>query len=172
MRSLLICGTVLALLALVFLVSGYDSIAGFVQGTRNNYDEVQQQLPPSGPATYLFFLAANALAYAWFLGPWTVFRLAAAGRAGLRATIDRRANTGALLAAAYATMVLGMLASGLFTREVERIWTFSHILVASTLASGMILENTRRQTAMLFALMLCALFLHSLIFRTVLRVAW
>jgi uncharacterized membrane protein len=171
-RSVLICGTVLALLALVYLVTGYDSLAGFVQGTRNNYDTVQQQLPPSGPATYLFFLAANALAYAWFLGPWPVFRLASAGRAALHTVIGRSADAAALLVAAYVVMVLGMLASGLFTREVERIWTFSHILVASSLASGMIQGHTRRQTATLFALMLCALFAHSLIFRATLRIAW
>ncbi|NJM09219.1 hypothetical protein HC891_27975 [Candidatus Gracilibacteria bacterium] len=172
MRSVVICGSVLALLALVYLVTGYDSIAGFAQGTRNNYDAVQQQLPPNGLATYLFFLAANALAYAWFLGPWPVFRLTGAGRDGLAAAVARHADKAQLLGAAYTTMVLGMLASGLFTREVERIWTFSHILVASVLANGMIQGNNRRQTATLFALMLCALFVHGLIFRATLRVSW
>jgi hypothetical protein len=66
----------------------------------------------------------------------------------------------------------GMLLSGLFYREVERIWLFSHILIAAALADGIMQETDRRSQITLSGLIILGLFIHSLIFRAVLRVSW
>jgi hypothetical protein len=69
-------------------------------------------------------------------------------------------------------LLLGMLLSGQFYREIERIWLFSHILIAAVLADGIMEQDSRRKQLALAALILGTLFVHSVIFRATLRVSW
>ena len=171
-QSAIVTGVVLGSFGLLYLVSGYHTFEAFFQGTENNFDEVQQRLPPPGPARYLFFVAANAIAFAWFLGPWLLWRFGGAARRGLRELVGGRAGLAEAVGAGSAIMLLGMLFSGLFTREVERIWMFSHILVASVAVNGIMREIDRRAQPLLIALLLITLFAHAAIFRATLRIYW
>jgi|GEM_PF-800756 len=165
-----LAGVVLLLLGALWLATGYDSLAAFFSGVANNRLDVAARVPPLGLSSYLYFLAVNSIAYAWFLGPWLLYRLGRDGQAGIartRAGVDRPADA---LALGLVALLLGMLFSGLFYREIERVWLFSHILIAAVLADGIMEQYDRRGS--LAALALLALFAHSVIFRAALRVSW
>jgi uncharacterized membrane protein (DUF485 family) len=167
-----IAGTVLLLLGVLWAATGYNSVAAFFMGVANNRLDVGARVSPLGLSSYLFFLAVNAVAFGWYLGPWVIYRLgkgAGSQIARSAAGVDRPADA---LGAGMAGMLLGMLFSGLFYREIERVWLFSHILIAAALADGIMQSDNRRGRVVLAALMLTALFVHSVIFRAALRVSW
>jgi hypothetical protein len=167
-----IAGTVLLLLGGLHLATGYNSVAGFFTGVANNRLDVGARVSPLGLSSYLFFLAVNAVAYGWYLGPWAIYRLghstgAAIGRAA--AGENRPADA---IGVGLAALLLGMLFSGLFYREIERVWLFSHVLIAAALAGGIMERPDRRSRITLATLMLTVLFVHSVVFRAALRVSW
>lgn len=167
-----IAGTTLAILGAIWLATGYDSVAAFFTGVANNRVDVGARISPLGLSSYLLFLAVNAVAFGWYLGPWVIYRLGAGAGpqiARSAAGVDRPADT---LGVGAAALLLGMLFSGLFYREIERVWLFSHILVAAALAGGIMEHDDRRSRVALAAMMLAALFVHSVIFRAALRVSW
>lgn len=167
-----IAGGALLPLAALWAVSGYDSLAAFFSGIANNRLDVTARISPLGLASYLFFLAVNTVAYGWFLGPWLLYRLGRDARrqiARSAAGVNRPADA---LGVGLAALLLGMLLSGLFYREIERIWLFSHILSAALLSDGMIEEDHSHRRQILAALLLISLFVHSVIFRVALRVSW
>jgi hypothetical protein len=164
--------TVLVVLGAVWLVSGYNSVAAFFIGMANNRIDVGARVSPLGLSSYLFFLAVNAVAYGCFLGPWPLHRLIIGAReSACRATAGTLRPADALWAGLTCLMG-GMLLSGLFYREVERIWLFSHILIAAALADGIMQETDRRSQLALSGLMILGLFIHSLIFRAAMHVSW
>ncbi len=170
---------VLATMLLVHLglwgFTGYNSLDAFFMGMANNTVDVSNRISPLGLSSYLFFLAVNAVSYGWFLGPWPLYRLLgsanqAIARLGNPATAAQQNNA---LGLGMLLLIGGMLGSGLFFREIERIWLFSHILIATTLASGIMDEERGRRTQIILAgLLLTTLFVHSLIFRSILRISW
>lgn len=165
-------GTVLLLLGALWAATGYNSVAAFFSGVANNRLDVTARISPLGLSSYLFFLAVNAVAFGCFLGPWLIYRLGRSTRLHLSrisAGQDRPADS---LAIGLAALLLGMLFSGLFYREIERVWLFSHILVAAVLADGMMDQSDRRSRLTLAAVLMTVLFVHSVIFRAALRVSW
>ncbi|MCS6879779.1 MAG: glycosyltransferase family 39 protein [Oscillochloridaceae bacterium] len=165
-----LAGAVLLPLGALWLATGYNSLAAFFSGVANNRLDVEARVSPLGLSSYLFFLAVNTVAYAWFLGPWLIYRLGRDGLAQMAricAGIGRPADA---LGLGLMALLLGMLFSGLFYREIERVWLFSHILIAATLADGIMEQYDRRGN--LAALILLSLFAHSVIFRSALRVSW
>jgi Dolichyl-phosphate-mannose-protein mannosyltransferase len=160
------------LLVMLRWLTGFDIVAALIQGTAVNYDALHQQLPPAGPAFYLFFLAVNSVAYACYLGPWVLDRVAVSGRAGLAALQRGQASSAQALAASLVVLLLGMLFSGLFTREVERIWSFTHILVAAVVAYSIIAEARDTHWLRTAGLMLGTLFLQGVVFRMVFSIYW
>jgi hypothetical protein len=167
-RAALVCGSAALILLALRAATGFDIVAALRQGTANNYDEVQQSLPPPGPATYLFFLAANAIAFCFYLGPWAVNLL-------LDAPAHALAEPDAPVAGplvALAVLLAGMLLSGLFTREVERIWLFTHSLVALTIAWGITRRGALLGQRPYALLVLGALLTQSLLFRIILSIYW
>lgn len=164
-------GTVLLLLGLLWAATGYNSVAAFFQGVANNRVDVGERVSPLGLSSYLFFLAVNAVAYGCFLGPWVVYRLGVSGREAIARLPRGPWEHAEALSLGMAVLLLGMLLSGLFYREIERVWLFSHPLSAGALVGG-IMQQTGRRRLILAALLLGSLLLHSVIFRATLRVSW
>lgn len=167
-----LAGTVLLLLGLVWAATGYDSITAFFSGVANNRVDVRERVSPLGLSSYLFFLAVNSVAYGLVLGPWLLYRLGVSVRQQIgraRDQVDRPADA---LGVGMAALLLGMLFAGLFYREIERIWLFSHLLLAGTLADGIMQLADRRRRLLLAGLILVSLMAHSVIFRATLRIAW
>lgn len=152
---------------LLYLWSGFNIVASIFTGTRNNFDEVQQDLPPSGLATYMFYVLVNLIPFMWYLSFWGLPIMA---RASLQ-SLQRfgRATPLELLTGALAIQILGLAFSGLFTREVERIWGFVYPLVAVVIASFLL---QRRRTLWWAAIGLTQFFLLSAYFRTWLNTYW
>lgn len=167
-----IAGATLLPLAGLWVATGYNSVAAFFSGIANNRVDVTARVSPIGLASYLFFLAVNSVAYGWFLGPWIVLRLGRSGQRQVARSAAGRAYPADALGVGMAALLLGMLLSGLFYREIERIWLFSHILIAAVLADGIMEQDTQRRQLALAALILGTLFAHSVIFRATLRVSW
>lgn len=167
-----VAGTVLLALGAVWLASGYNSVAALLVGMANNRVDVGKRISPIGLSSYLFFLAVNAVAYGSFLGPWPLHRLILGARQRLGQIVAGQARPAAALWAGATALLGGMLLSGLFYREVERIWLFGNILIAAALADGIMQETDRRSQLALSGLMIVGLFIHSLIFRAALRVSW
>nr|WP_255603377.1 glycosyltransferase family 39 protein [Oscillochloris sp. ZM17-4] len=167
-----VAGAALLALGAVWLLSGYSSLAAFLMGVANNKIDVGERVSPLGLSSYLFFLAVNAVAYGCFLGPWLLHRLIVGARRGVGQIVAGSPRPADAVWAGAAALIGGMLLSGLFYREVERIWLFSHILLATALADGIMRETSRRSQIALAALILVGLFAHSLIFRAALRVSW
>jgi hypothetical protein len=165
-------GTTLLLLLLLWLLTGYDSIAAFFSGVANNRLDVSERVSPLGLSSYLFFLAVNSVAWGWFLGPWVVYRLWQGGHQGWMRTLKGDKSLALIPGIGVATLVLGLLFSGLFYREIERIWLFSHVLVAPALAIGITERPQQRERLLLAGMLLITLCLHSIIFRATLRVSW
>jgi hypothetical protein len=139
----------------------------------NNRVDIGRRISPIGLSSYLFFLAVNAVAYGCFLGPWPLHRLIIGARQSAGRAAAGTLHAADAIGAGAASLLGGMLLSGLFYREVERIWLFCNILIAAALADGIMQElEDRRSQLTLSGLMILGLFIHSLIFRAVLRVSW
>jgi hypothetical protein len=162
---------VLLLLGLLWVATGYNSVAAFFAGVAGNRVDVSERVSPLGLSSYLFFFAVNAVAYGCFLGPWVVYRLGVSGREQIARALRGPDLPADSLGAGMAALLVGMLCSGLFYREIERVWLFAHILIAAVLAGG-IMQVAGRSRIVLAALLLGSLFVHSVIFRATLRVSW
>jgi hypothetical protein len=165
-------GTTLLLLGSVWLITGYDSIAAFFSAVANNRLDVSERVSPLGLSSYLFFLAVNSVAWGWFLGPWALYRLWQGGCQAWALTLKGDQRLMLTPAIGVVTLVVGLLFSGLFYREIERIWLFSHALIAPVLAIGITERPQQRERLVLAGLVLITLCLHSIVFRATLRVAW
>jgi hypothetical protein len=166
-QAALIALALLAFYALLYAWSGFNIVQSILAGTRNNFDEVQQDLPPTGLATYMFYILVNLVPYMWYLTFWGLPIML---RQGLRG-VQRwgQATPFELLAGGWLILVMGLAFSGLFTREVERIWAFSYGIVAVVVA-GFLLTN--RSSLWWAGLGLTQFFLVSMFFRTWLNTYW
>lgn len=177
-QGALVGGTTLLLLAGVWATTGYNSWEAFREGSANNVIDVQERTPPASPATYLFFLSANLVAWGIYLGPWGTSLLAQGGAQGitaLRLTDQRnKCETTRVDAILAGTVVLvsGLFVSGLFVREVERILLFTHILVAFAMAHGIMKQQSSISYRFLTIVMVSTLFLQALVMRALLRIYW
>jgi hypothetical protein len=171
-QGLIAAGTIALVYLLIGLASGYNVVEGALRATAINAEvmrgvRARPFLPPS-LAYYTLYLVANLLAFAWYLGPWG---LAASFSTGSNALAERPPSGWSALAAGVAAMVAGMALSGLFNREVERIWGFTYPLFALLIARHALQgdEGTQRWRAGLF---LSLLFAHGLFLRMLLNTFW
>jgi hypothetical protein len=173
LRQGLVAAAVIVLIYLgVFLASGYNVAEGALRATAINVEVMRSVtdrpfLPPS-LAYYTLYLAANLLAFGWYLGPWG---LAATVGAGATALGRRPLDGLAALAAGVAALVAGMALSGLFNREVERIWGFAYPLLA-VLVARHALQGTPREQRWRAGLFLSLAFAHGLAIRALLSAGW
>jgi hypothetical protein len=178
LRQLALMAAVLAgLYLLLYFVSGFNIIAAVVQAKANNARLLGDptDLTPTlmGLPTvehYTRYLAVNLVPFLWYLGPWGLAALVPALAAGARA--PRQANRIAGLALALAVLVAGMLLSGLFVREVERIWGFLYPLAAVVMAAHIWQGATLRVRLWQAGLWLCLFFAQSAVMRMLLNLYW
>ncbi|WP_245668754.1 hypothetical protein [Chloroflexus islandicus] len=144
-------GVIAVIYLLIFLATGFNVISASRLATQINGDMMERFreygppptpfLPPSYDY-YLRFAAANLVSYLVFVTPWV---LAALSALYLRAGRERWQPAWAALLGALGAFVLGMWLSGLFNREVERIWMFTYPLVAVLAAYHNLDGETARQ---------------------------
>ncbi|NTV63002.1 MAG: glycosyltransferase family 39 protein [Oscillochloris sp.] len=171
-QGLIAVAVIVGSYGLLFLISGFNVVEGAVRATTINAEVMrsvtsQAFLPPSF-AYYTLYIVANLLAFGWYLGPWG---LTAIVFAGSDAAAKRPPTSWTLLAIGSATLIAGMTLSGLFNREVERIWGFTYPLLAALAASHSLQgsDHERRWRAGLF---LGLAFTHSLCIRALLNTSW
>jgi hypothetical protein len=175
-QSLIAVGTLIVIYLLIFLVCGYNVASGAVRATAINAEVMRGVvaanpampfLPPS-LAFYALFLSANLLPFAWYVGPWGITAALGAGRQALFA---RPPALAASLAVALASLLAGMWLSGLFNREVERIWAFTYPLIAA-LSVCYIWQGTRLQRRQQAGFYLIIFFLYTVGIRVLLDTYW
>ncbi len=173
----LMAGVLAGLYLLLYLVSGFNIIAAVVQAKANNARLLGDptDLTPTlmGLPTvehYTRYLAVNLVPFLWYLGPWGLAALLPALAAGVRA--PRQADRIARLALALAVLVAGMLLSGLFVREVERIWGFLYPLAAVAMTAHIWQGATLRVQLWRAGLWLSLFFAQSAVMRMLLNLYW
>jgi hypothetical protein len=139
-QSLLGAGTITTIYALVWLLTGFNlpasiHAASAINSTVMNGVDTSDRLLsflPLSLAFYTDYLGANLLPYLWYLAPWGLTALSAL----LLTSISRERRPGMLDSATIglAGVVAGMWLSGIFIREVERIWAFTYPLAAVLIA--------------------------------------
>ncbi len=143
-------GIIIAIYLILFMATGFNVISasriatqinGEMMGRFREYGPPPTPFLPPSYDYYLRFAAANLVSYLAFLTPWG---LAALSSLFLKAGTVGWQPLWAALLGALGALVLGMWLSGLFNREVERIWMFTYpfvaVLVAYQLGDGSVAQ--------------------------------
>lgn len=144
-------GIIIVIYLIIFVTTGFNVVSASRTATMINGETMERFreygppptpfLPPSYDY-YLRFAAANLVSYLVFLTPWA---LAALSMLYLRAGSVGWQPQWAALLGSLGVFVLGMWLSGLFNREVERIWMFTYPLAAVLVAYQIVDGSERRQ---------------------------
>lgn len=171
-QGLIAAGVIVAIYLAIFLATGYNVVVGALESTTINVAVMRgvEQLPflPPSLSYYVLFLSANLLAFGWYLGPWGLTSTTLAGGAALR---ERPLTTTSALSAGLLALIAGMALSGLFNREVERIWGFTYPLLAVLVACHA-LQGDRYEQRWRAGLFLCLAFAHGFLIRLLLHTGW
>lgn len=165
-------GTIVVLYLALYLATGFNVVEGAIKATAINAEVMRgvrsRPFVPPSLSYYTLFLGANLLSFAWYVGPWGLTAAYGAGRDSLGA---RPLSGWAALAAGLVTLVAGMAFSGLFNREVERIWGFAYPLIAALVARHA-LQGDARERRWRAGLYLSLAFAHGLAIRMLLNTFW
>jgi hypothetical protein len=151
-QGLIAAGVIVLIYVLIFLLTGFDVNSGSREATAENaevmgrwlHGQTEQPFAPPSFAYYLSFVGANLAPYLWYVAPWGLMALSAL----LLAANQRHwrdLSTYDTLLVAIGACVLGMTLSGLFNREVERIWGFTYPLIAVLIAHNALQGDPQRQ---------------------------
>lgn len=177
-QAAIAAGAIGACYLLIFLLTGFHVLDGALGATAHNAAVMRgvavgevalRAFVPPDLSFYVMHLLANLLPFAWYLGPWG---LQAAMGAGLRAWAGSSSGRLALLAAGLAALIGGMLFSGLFNREVERIWGFTYPLLAVLIGAHILQGDTSYERRWRVAMYLGLFAAQSIFIRTVLNTFW
>jgi hypothetical protein len=178
-RQCAIAGGTLGLIYLaLYLGTGFDVVAGSRKATAENalrmsravFGQVRQPFVPPSFGYYLDFLGANMAAFLWYLAPWGLAALATLLLAGAARRWRGLGVEDALLLSVGGCL-LGMWLSGLFNREVERIWAFLYPLAAVLIARHALQGNAREQRWRAF-LFPALFFAQAAVIKMLLNTAW
>lgn len=175
-QGAIIAATLAAFYLLLGLTTGFHIIEAAVQAMTNNSQPfVGQMSRPTLPwlptlAHYSYYLWVNIAPFAWYLAPWGLAALTPPLAVALRSA--RQPDSRAALALSLLALVAGMWLSGLFVREVERIWGFVYPLAAVLMALHIWQGETQREKLWRAALYLTLFFAQSAIMRMLLNTYW
>jgi hypothetical protein len=167
-----------AIYGLIYATTGFNIVESAIRATANNAramtrDAVAfeaQYLAPPSLQHYTYFLAVNIIPYLWYLAPWG---LAALTPIVLRSRATwRRPTSFNALAIALVVWVGGMWLSGLFIREVERIWGFTYPLAAVLIAAHAWQGETLRERLWRAGLWIALFFAQTAIMYMFLNLYW
>ena len=140
-QGLLMGGVIGLVYTALYLLTGFNVVQASAAATAENahamgrwlYGQTTRPFLPPSMEYYLVFLGANLVAYGLYLSPWGLTALSGVVLANVRRGWQQSDAFGALLVA-VGGCVAGMALSGLFNREVERIWGFTYPLAAVLIA--------------------------------------
>lgn len=176
-QGLVVIATVALVYLAIYLLTGFNVIAGSIQATANNAVSMRgldaaahagRSFVPPSIAYYVLYLSANLLPFAFYLGPWGLTAITRGGRDVLREPPPDLATS---LTVGLCAWLGGMWLSGLFNREVERIWGFTYPLLAA-LAVVHIWQGEPRTRLWRAGFYLTLFFAHALFIRVVLNTYW
>lgn len=163
---------------LVYVTTGFNIVAASIQAKANNArlllpdpttaDPTLLGLPTT--AHYVYYLAVNIVPFAWYLAPWGLAALTPIVIAGRHSWQSPKSID--VLAVSVVVLVMGMLFSGLFVREVERIWGFVYPLAAVLMASHIWQGETPSERLWRAGLFVTLFFAQSTIMRMLLNTYW
>ncbi|PDW01653.1 hypothetical protein [Candidatus Viridilinea mediisalina] len=139
-QGLISAATILLLYLLLYVATGFNVVEAVRKASALNsiamhgVDSMYRPLPflPPSMATYTDFLAPNIAPFLWYFAPWGMTALSAVLLS--RIFQHRKFEFLDSIVFALAGVVLGMWLSGLFIREVERVWAFTYPLTAVLIA--------------------------------------
>ncbi len=177
-QALLSAGTIVLIYALLWLVTGFDVVASIRVASANSsaamygIDTSRLALPflPPSLTSYVDYLSANIAPYAWYLTPWGLMALSSVLLARLQP--GRRLGMLDSLIFGLAGVVLAMWLSGLFIREVERIWAFTYPLAAVVIAVHLWQGPTARSRLWRTGLFMALFITQSVLMRVLLYTYW
>jgi hypothetical protein len=163
---------------LLYITTGFNIVEAVIQGKANNARLLADDPAGAAPGLiglpslqhYLAYLGINIVPFLWYLGPWG---LAALTPVLLTAWQRRRQpEPQDVLALALLALVLGMWLSGLFVREVERIWGFAYPLAAVLIALHIWQGATLRERLWRAGLFVSLFFAQAVVMRMLLNTYW
>jgi hypothetical protein len=172
--------TLAGLYLLLYLISGFDVVAGVIQASANNArllsvdptaaDPRLTGLPPLDH--YMRYLALNLVPFAWYIAPWGFAALLPViSHSCTMAASPHRLSSIHVLALSVLVLVAGMWLGGLFVREVERIWGFVYPLLTVVMVQH-IWQGTEHERLWRAGLYLSLFFAQSAIMRMLLNTYW
>jgi hypothetical protein len=176
-------GVIIIAYTLLYLATGFDVVAGAIQATENNAVLIGKTVAGDGvglfvaPALdqHLFYILVNSLPFLWYLAPWGLAALAPPTGTALRTVQQGRAaslTSWHVLVLGVLALVGGMLAAGLFNREVERIWAFVYPLAAVVMVQHIWQGDTLPVRLWRGGLWLTLFFAQSAVMRMLLNTYW
>lgn len=177
-QTLLTLGILAGIYLVLYLTTGFNIIEGSIQAKANNARLLAADPAAARPellgipsvAHYLYYLPVNLLPFLWYLAPWGLAALTSIIITRVRHC--RQPDNLTILAVGTLTLVLGMLFSGLFVREVERIWGFVYPLTAVLMAVHIWQGTTQQERLWRAGLFLSLFFAQSAIMRMLLNTYW
>ena len=140
-QGLLMGGVIGLIYTAIFLLTGFNVVQASAAATAENahimarwlYGQTTWPFLPPSMDYYLVFLGANLMPYVVYLSPWGLTAMSGVLLANVRRGWQQSDVFGALLVA-LGGCVASMWLSGLFIRELERIWGFTYPLAAVLIA--------------------------------------
>jgi hypothetical protein len=176
-QGALVVAVLVGLYALLYLGTGFNIVEASMQAKANNArlladptDPTPELLGLPSVAHYLYYLSVNIAPFLWYLAPWGLAALVPVVVAGARHWKAPRSLD--VLALSVVALVLGMWLSGLFVREVERIWGFVYPLAAVLMVRHIWQGDTRRERLWRAGLWLSLFFAQSAVIRMLLNTYW
>jgi 4-amino-4-deoxy-L-arabinose transferase-like glycosyltransferase len=177
-QAAIAAGTLALLYLLLYVTTGFNVVEGALKATANNARHINraavghetQLITPPTLAYYTYYLGVNIVPFAWYLAPWGLAALTQVVPAGWRSR--PRLNSVHLLALGLVAWVGGMWLSGIFIREVERIWGFTYPLAAAVIAYHVWQGANRREQLWRAALYISLFWTQSAVMRMLLNTYW
>lgn len=180
-QGMLVGATLLGYYLLLYAVAGFNMIDAVLAGKANNArllsvdptnpDPELMGFPPLDH--YVRYLGVNIMPFLWYLAPWGLAALTPL----LLSAVQRLRGRAPLVPAdalilSLLVLMLGMWLSGLFVREVERIWGFVYPPAAVLIALHVWQGASERVRLWRAGLWLGLFFAQSLVMRMLLNTYW